>query len=233
MQFSRRRPSRPRRREQAWFEHPWLARVLQLRYPGERPACGQRVGGGYVPACSRLSGVVVQFWGGSVIFGALTGELACSAVLAHVVGRRGARAARACGGAVAQQVGSFVGSCVVEVYSKKFDYQSGRPDLNRRPLDPQSRSGRRWAWLSVAPWALDQSRQSPGVAGCRLKSAHVGSWNGSSWARRSGRWSNACRVFEPPCARARVPSRPVDLEAVVQVPTPSSASQRGGQHAGW
>ena len=24
------------------------------------------------------------------------------------------------------------------MYSKKTDYQSGRPDLNRRPLDPQS-----------------------------------------------------------------------------------------------
>jgi len=40
-----------------------------------------------------VSGVVVQIRGGSVIFGALTGELACSAVLAHVlVGRRGTRA---------------------------------------------------------------------------------------------------------------------------------------------
>jgi hypothetical protein len=35
--------------------------------------------------------------------------------------------------------------------------QSGRPDLNRRPLDPQSRSGRRQVWLSVAQWALDQA----------------------------------------------------------------------------
>src|SRR5215468_5513461 len=26
---------------------PWPARVPQLRYPGERPACGQRVGGGW------------------------------------------------------------------------------------------------------------------------------------------------------------------------------------------
>ena len=48
-----------------------------------------------------------------------------------------AHAARASGRAIAQQVGSFVGSCVVEVYSKKVSYQSGRPDLNRRPLDPQ------------------------------------------------------------------------------------------------
>src|SRR5499427_5248004 len=75
--------------------------------------------------------------------------------------------------------GSFVGSGGIERYSKKSDYQSGRPDLNRRPLDPQSRSGRRWTWLSVAQWAPDQPRQSPGVAGCRLKSACVGSWFGS------------------------------------------------------
>ena len=47
------------------------------------------------------------------------------------------RAARASGRAIAQQVGSFVGSCVVKIYSKKVDYQLGRPDLNRRPLDPQ------------------------------------------------------------------------------------------------
>ena len=31
----------------------------------------------------------------------------------------------------------FAGSCGGEVYSKKCHYQSGRPDLNRRPLDPQ------------------------------------------------------------------------------------------------
>src|SRR5215471_5175689 len=105
-----------------------------------------------------VSGFVVEVRGGSVIFGALTGELACSAVLAHaLVGRRGTRGVRARGEAVAQQVGSFVGSCVVEIYSKKADCQSGRPDLNRRPLDPQSCSGRRWAWLSVAQWALDQA----------------------------------------------------------------------------
>ena len=70
--------------------------------------------------------------------------------------------------------------------SKKLIYQLGRPDLNRRPLDPQSRSGRRWVWLSVAPWALDQARQSPGVAGCRLKSVHVGSWIGSFAAGDAG-----------------------------------------------
>src|SRR5262249_22453140 len=70
-------------------------------------------------------------------------------------------------------------SCVVYIYSKKLDYQSGRPDLNRRPLDPQSRSGRRWTSLSVAQRALDQPQQSPDVAGCRLMSAGVGSWFGS------------------------------------------------------
>ena len=57
----------------------------------------------------------------------------------------------------AKRNGSFAGSDGVEVYSKKLGYQSGRPDLNRRPLDPQSRSGRRWTWLSVAQWALDQA----------------------------------------------------------------------------
>jgi hypothetical protein len=132
---------------------PWLARVQQLRCPGERLVCGQPV-----PGRGMVSGVVVQVRGGSVIFGVLAGELAWSAVLAHVlVGRGGRRAVRACGGAVAQQVGSFVGSCVVEVFSKKVDYQLGRPDLNQRPLDPQSRSGRRWAWLCVAQWGLDQA----------------------------------------------------------------------------
>jgi len=59
--------------------------------------------------------------------------------------------------AILQTNGSFVGSCVVYIYSKNLNYQSGRPDLNRRPLDSQSRSGRRWAWLSVAQWALDQA----------------------------------------------------------------------------
>jgi len=50
---------------------------------------------------SLLSGVVVQIRGGSVIFGALTGELACSAVVAHaLVGRCGTRAARALEGAL-------------------------------------------------------------------------------------------------------------------------------------
>ena len=117
-----------RRRGQTWF----LPASCSCGTPvSVRPAVSGWAG--------MVSGVVVQVRGGSVIFGALPGELACSAVLAHVlVGRRGTRAVRAWGGAVAQQVGSFVGSYVMEVYSKKFDYQSGRPDLNRRPLDPQS-----------------------------------------------------------------------------------------------
>jgi hypothetical protein len=56
---------------------------------------------------------------------------------------------------------------------------SGRRDLNPRPLDPQSPPGRRQAWPDRAHWALDQPQQSPGIAGCRLKAVHVGSWNGS------------------------------------------------------
>src|SRR5262252_1106911 len=111
-----------------------------------------------VSAGSQVSGVVVQIRGGSVIVGPLPGQLAGSAVWAHaLVRRRGTRAARACGEAAAQQVGSFVGSCAMEVYSKNSIYQSGRPDLNRRPLDPRSRYGRRWTWLSVAQWGLDQA----------------------------------------------------------------------------
>jgi len=123
----------------------WAAWLSTLACP--RPAAGvpqvsvrPAVSGwaGRALAGRSCPGIVTHIRGGSVIFGALTGELACSAVLAHVlVGRRGTRAARAFGRAVAQQVGSFVGSCAVEVYSKRLDYQSGRPDLNRRPLDPQ------------------------------------------------------------------------------------------------
>ena len=107
---------RLRRRGQAWFEHPWLARVLQPRYPGERPACGQRAGDG---AGSQLSGVVVQIRGGSVIFGALTGELACSAVLAHVlVGRRGTRAARARGGPLHNKLALLLALAERKIFEK-------------------------------------------------------------------------------------------------------------------
>src|SRR5215470_15967004 len=114
--------SRLRRRGQAWFGHPGLP---ASRSCGAPVSVGPAVSGwaGMVPAGSQVSGVVVQIRGGSVIVGALTGGLACSAVLAHVlVRRRGTRAARACGGAVAQQDGSFVGSCVMEIFSKKVDY---------------------------------------------------------------------------------------------------------------
>src|SRR5215470_19350440 len=55
----------------------------------------------------------------------------------------------------------------VEIFSKKLDYQSGRPDLNRRPLDPQSRSGRRWGGsvsLSGDLTSLDSRLASLGVA---------------------------------------------------------------------
>ena len=142
---------RLRRRGQAWFEHRGMPASGSCGTPvSVRPAVSGWAGDGVRGR--------VQVRGGWVIFGALTGELACSAVLAHVlVGRRGTRAVRACGGAVAQQVGSFVGSYVVKIYSKKLDYQSGRPDLNRRPLDPQSRSRRRWTSPGVAQWALDQA----------------------------------------------------------------------------
>ena len=153
-----------------------------------------------------------------MIFDPLTAGFVGFAVLAHaLVGRRGTRAARAFGRAVAQQVGSFVGSCAVKIYSKRADYQSGRPDLNRRPLDPQSRSGRRWTWLSVAQWALDQPRQSPGVAGCRLRSACVDSWNGS-FERMP-----AARTGAGESGRSR---RPVKAWCVLTPLRPVPASQR-------
>jgi hypothetical protein len=47
------------------------------------------------------------------------------------------------------------------------------------PLTPQSPSGRRWVSLSRAYQALEQRKQSLGVAGCGPESVHVGSWNGS------------------------------------------------------
>ena len=79
--------SRLRRRGQTWF----LPASCSCGTPvSVRPAVSGWAG--------MVSGVVVQVRGGSVIFGALPGELACSAVLARVlVGRRGTRAVRACG----------------------------------------------------------------------------------------------------------------------------------------
>src|SRR5262249_33725892 len=57
----------------------------------------------------------------------------------------------------AGQVGMIMAVFVPTSGYKRSKNPSGRPDLNRRPLDPQSRSGRRWTWLSVAQWALDQA----------------------------------------------------------------------------
>jgi hypothetical protein len=161
-----------------WTGLVWVPRpadVLQLLQCGERPGCGSPGRPGMAPAGSPLWGRRAD-WGGSVIFDLLTGGLRglCRVDTSpvrtpwHPIGAR-------LGRAIAQQVGSFVGSCVVKICSKKSDYQSGRPDLNRRPLDPQSRSLRRWTSPGVAQRALDQARQSPGVAGCRLMSACVGS----------------------------------------------------------
>ena len=84
--------------------------------------------------------------------------------------------------AIVQQDGPFVGSRGVKIFLKKLVYQSGRPDLNRRPLDPQSRSGRRWASLSGHLTRLDSR-----LTGCRLMSACVGSWFGSFAGRPADR----------------------------------------------
>jgi len=63
--LSCRRPSRLRRRGQAWFEHPGLP---ASRSCGTRWVSGLRSAGGrgMVPAGSQLSGAVVQIGGGSV-----------------------------------------------------------------------------------------------------------------------------------------------------------------------
>src|SRR5215471_21099292 len=116
-----------------------------------------------------------EYW----FFDPLTVGFAGSAVLANaLVGRRGARSARS-------QKGHFTRrwlfrwlSCDTSIFVK-LDYQSGRPDLNRRPLDPQSPPGHRWAWLERAHRALDLPQQWLSVAPCRLRPPHVGSWNGS------------------------------------------------------
>jgi hypothetical protein len=81
-----------------------------------------------------------------VIFDPLTAGFADSVVLANaLVGRLSTRSANASEGPVSKEDGSFAGSDGVEIYSKKLHCQSGRPDLNRRPLDPQSPPGRRRA----------------------------------------------------------------------------------------
>jgi hypothetical protein len=53
--------------------------------------------------------------------------------------------------------------------------QSGRPDLNRRPLDPQSHPEHRRTLPNRAHWALEQPEQWLNVGGrCRV-SVHIGS----------------------------------------------------------
>ena len=130
--------SRLLRRGSALFEHPGLLASRSFGTPvSVRPAVSGWAG--MVPAGSQLSGGrsadrrwLSDLW-----------PLDWSACLLCCLGTCSGGApwhARGAGlwKAIAQQVGSFVGSCVVEMYSKKLGYQSGRPDLNRRPLDPQS-----------------------------------------------------------------------------------------------
>jgi hypothetical protein len=73
-----------------------------------------------VPAGSQLSGGVVQIRGGSVIFGPLTGEHACSAVLAHVlVGRGGRRAVQACEGPLRNKLALLLALALWKCIRKK------------------------------------------------------------------------------------------------------------------
>ena len=77
---------------------------------------------------------------------------------------------------------SHLGEFRSQLGLQAFEKPSGRPDLNRRPLDPQSHSRCRWVSPSNAGWALEQPKQWLGVADRRPKSAHVGSRNGSPWS---------------------------------------------------
>src|SRR5262249_46230990 len=108
---------RPRRRGQAWFEHPGLPASSCGAPVSVGPAVSVGAGDG-VGLFAIVRGVVVPIRGGSVIFGALTVELACSAVLAHVlVGRSGVRASGAClrGPLLPSGLGPTRASCVVRL----------------------------------------------------------------------------------------------------------------------
>jgi pimeloyl-ACP methyl ester carboxylesterase len=79
----------------------------------------------------------------------------------------------------AGQVGMIMAGFVPNSRYKRSKNRAGRPDLNRRPLDPQSHAGDRWTSLKRAERAFDLPKQWPGMASCRLESFCVGSWNGS------------------------------------------------------
>ena len=120
-----------------------------------------------------VGGVAVQMWGGSVIFGSVTVGLGRLC-------RGGTCPVRACDTFGARL---WEGRCTTSwlfcwllcdiTIFEKVRLPVGTAGLNRRPLDPQSRSGRRWTSPGIALWALDQARQSPGVAGRRLMSASL------------------------------------------------------------
>ena len=63
----------------------------------------------------------------------------------------------------------------VEIVSKKLDYQSGRPDLNRRLLDSQARIRRLGGSEGVERRASHQQKPLGGIAVGRGRSDNVGS----------------------------------------------------------
>ena len=88
-----------------------------------------------VPAGFAAVGVAGRLRGGSAIFDPLTAGFAGSARLTNaLLGGLGIWSVRASGRAISQANGSLADSGEVELYSIKLGYQSGRPDLNRRPL---------------------------------------------------------------------------------------------------
>jgi hypothetical protein len=108
-----------------------------------------------------------------------------------------------------------VGSLEMSIHSKKLDYQSGRRDLNPRPLDPQSPSEHRWASLNRVHWVHEQLKQWLSVGDCRPESVDVGSWDGSAMSAGA----EGVQVLHRPTAGREAPRRrrplPAPGEAVV------------------
>src|SRR5215469_7102941 len=86
-----------------------------------------------------VGGVAVQIWGGSVIFDSWAVGLSRLCRVAHA--RKDAVAPHrrtSLEGPLHNKMALLLALVRRNYIRKKLDYQSGRPDLNRRPLDPQN-----------------------------------------------------------------------------------------------